>query len=280
MVIPWWQIQRIDLPDNIELAGGQIISNPNSTRYLFAPSAITLPKGSGYFQNVMVGLNSVNYGISDHVTITGGLELFSTFASMFLGEAIAIGFINVKTGFQVHEKLYIGGGLLAGGAVFQDGGRGALGYGLITYGSPNSNITIGAGLGNVFGEWKDDPAITINGMHMVNRKIGLVTENWINLSREKSPLTDEGTYDDNYNYVPGSVIGTSFYSNTTFVFSGGLRIISGKVTFDIALVSSGERYLRDHMYDKAPSSGIVRRDYKNTNWIPFPLPFLGLVYKF
>ncbi|RLD65071.1 MAG: hypothetical protein DRI95_09525, partial [Bacteroidetes bacterium] len=40
--------------------------NPNNTRYLFAPSAIPIEKGEGYYQNIYVLANSVNYGLTDH----------------------------------------------------------------------------------------------------------------------------------------------------------------------------------------------------------------------
>lgn len=276
--IGWWEFGSIRLQE--DGAVGRSLYNPNSTRYLFAPSAIPLKKGEGYYQNVMIGLNSLNYGLTDYLSISAGLELFSSFSSLFTQGNFVLGFVNVKTGFQVTDKLHLGAGVLAGGAFLQNGGRGAIGYGLATYGSPNSNITVGAGLGKIGEKWKNDPVITINGMHMINRKVGLVTENWINLERGTTPLMDGGSFDSDWNYISGPQIGTEFSSTSSFALSGGIRIISGNITFDLAMISFGQRSQVSYQYDSAPVSEYHQNDYRGTFWFPVPLPFLGLVYKF
>lgn len=51
---------------------GQVwFRNPNATRYLFAPSAIPLKKGEGYYQNFYILGNAVNYGITDNFSLGG-----------------------------------------------------------------------------------------------------------------------------------------------------------------------------------------------------------------
>ncbi|HTL82998.1 MAG TPA: hypothetical protein VL651_14895, partial [Bacteroidia bacterium] len=55
--------------------GGTWFSNPNATRYFFAPSAIPLKKHEGYFQNAYLLANSVNVGITNNITVGGGVVI-------------------------------------------------------------------------------------------------------------------------------------------------------------------------------------------------------------
>jgi hypothetical protein len=42
------------------------------TRYFFAPSAISIKRGTVYYQNIMLTTSFVNYGVTDHFSIGGG----------------------------------------------------------------------------------------------------------------------------------------------------------------------------------------------------------------
>ncbi len=148
--------------------------NPNATRYFFAPSAINLEKGEGYYQNVYVILNMVNYGITDWLSIGGGFEFISTFSSL-TGEGSPIAFITPKVGFPVGEKVHLGAGFLGGFFVEETAG---MFYGLGTYGSHDKNLSLGLGWGFVGGEFQENPFITVSGMLRTGRKFSLVTENW------------------------------------------------------------------------------------------------------
>ena len=50
--------------------------NPNATRLYFAPTAHMLRKGKGYFADYYLFSPSVVYGITDNITIGGGVSLF------------------------------------------------------------------------------------------------------------------------------------------------------------------------------------------------------------
>jgi hypothetical protein len=65
--------------DNYE--GKYSFANPSDTRYFFGPSAIPLDKGKGYYQNIFLLFNFVNYGITENFSIGGGLEFISTFSA-------------------------------------------------------------------------------------------------------------------------------------------------------------------------------------------------------
>ncbi len=148
--------------------------NPNSTRYLFAPSAFQLKKGEGYYQNIYGIGNSVQFGITNNVTLGGGLA--GPFGA----------YIDTKLGVQVAKNVNIAGGILLGNSFFKidDHNVGiGLGFGLVTLGNYDHNITLGAGYGIVDNKDKTDqmkkPVYNVNAMARVAKKFALVTENWM-----------------------------------------------------------------------------------------------------
>ena len=73
------QIVSVKKIQSVNIKSGEYrFPNPNETRYLFAPSAINLKKGEGYYQNTYLLLHSFNYGITDNFSIGGGFEFLST----------------------------------------------------------------------------------------------------------------------------------------------------------------------------------------------------------
>ena len=139
-------IRQIDTVDSESLDAGETrFENPNSTRYLFGPSAIPMKKGEGYYQNVYVILQSFNYGITKNFSIGGGFDVITP----FVREVPPFFFITPKVGFKLAEKVHLGGGLLyANTAAFELSGFG-IGYGIFTYGTEENNIQAGNSLGLV-----------------------------------------------------------------------------------------------------------------------------------
>lgn len=185
--------------------GAYWFENPNSTRYLFSPSAFNLKKGEAYYQNTYLVINSFNYGVTDNLSIGGGFE----FISALSGDPIF--FINPKYSFGISEKIRAGAGVLyaklpAKNSAFSGMG---IGYGILTYGNTDDNITLGAGYGYVEEELADRPIFTLSGMKRLSRRFGLVTENWI---------------------VPTD----SYYG----VYSYGMRFMAERITVDLALLNN------------------------------------------
>jgi hypothetical protein len=149
--------------------------NPNDSRYFFAPSAFNLKKGEGYFQNIYLFINSFNYGITDNFSMGIGFEFFSTFVSD--GVLDPIYFLTPKYSMQVSNNVRVGVGVLYGKLTDDIGGFG-VGYGLVTYGNPEHNATLGLGFGIFDGKFSTEPVITFSGMTRISRKMSLVTENW------------------------------------------------------------------------------------------------------
>jgi len=242
-------------------------NNPNATRYLFAPSAIPLKKGEGYYQNVWVSINSVNYGISDHVSISAGIELISTFAAISSGYGGPLAYSNIKIGKQIRENMYVGGGVLAAGMLSLDEGGGmAMGYGLFTVGNTDNNATLGVGYGLVDGSFSNRPIIVLSGMTRASNHLAFVSENWFVSSINEN----NSTYQQNQYYYKDK--------NTYGAISMALRIMGEKITFDLGLIGFFNKYSNE--YSSVENGFRNNNSYKGTDWVPIPIPYLDLVHKF
>lgn len=172
--LPFTSIKSIErLSRNaLQSDGTYWFPNPNPTRYLFTNSAFNLEKGSGYYQNTYILLNSFNYGVTDFFSVGGGFELVSTFSR----DVTPIYFFTPKIAFPIADKWRVGGGVLFAQAdAFSIGTS----YGIITYGTTDRNVTAGLGWGFFEGEFAPQPVINFSGMTRVKRKLSLVTENWL-----------------------------------------------------------------------------------------------------
>ena len=179
-------------------------SNPNPFRYLFFPSAYTLPRGELQYQNTYLFMNSLGVGITDNFSVNGGIEFISTLT----GNPIV--YLAPKVGWSVTENLRLGaGGIYLNGTGLLDFGGFVAGYTMGTLGNHDRNATLGLGYGFISREDVGLPVLTLSGMTRIGRHLGLVTENWI---------------------LPGESGGA--------LLSLGLRIMGRKVAGDIALYSS------------------------------------------
>jgi len=139
---------------------------------------------------------AVNYAVNDNITVGGGI---SVIPGIDFDQQFA--FINPKVGFDLSEKISLGGGILyatlpytetnetrvedtiMGGYYYEydDIERRAnfgLFYGVGTYGSRESNATLGIGYAYINDEFAKYPIFVLGGMHRTSRRTALVTENW------------------------------------------------------------------------------------------------------
>lgn len=171
-------IKKMKTIDNkMVFKGATGTPNPHYTRYFFAPSAFNLKKGEGYYQNTYLVLNSLNWGFTDHFSVGVSIELTSTFGNRG-GSWSPIYLITPKYGFGLAKNLNAALGALIVGAGANTKGL-QLGYGLLTYGNTENNITIGASVGWADGNILKYPPMTLNAMKRIGRKASLITENWI-----------------------------------------------------------------------------------------------------
>ena len=153
--------------------------NPNRTRLFFAPTARTLPQGGGYLSDHLLFFPGFAYGITDRITIGGGMSLFP---GISLDEQLA--FATPKFGWSLGESFDVAvGALLVAfpgdlGTEDSPDGAGIL-FSVATWGSPDSSATVGFGHGYAGGEPADRPMVMVGGERRVSRRISLVTENWV-----------------------------------------------------------------------------------------------------
>lgn len=166
-------IRKIEIipPDQIR-NGEYWFKNPHGTRYFFAPNAIGLQKGSGYYQNAWIFFNNVNYGVSDNFSIGAGLIPGFLFGGGLDSTPM---WILPKLSIPVSgDHFHLGVGAMIGGIV--GAGSGALFYGSGTVGSTDKNLTIGLGYGASGGEMTNTPLVNISGMYRAKRTIYMLGE--------------------------------------------------------------------------------------------------------
>lgn len=162
--------KKIKKLESYDYAGKFKFPNSQDTRYFFAPSGIPLKKGEGYYQNVLLTGNFVNYGVHRNLSVGGGVE----FISLSAGQPIW--FLTPKIGHSLSEKLHVAGGLLMIGT---GGGTSSLIYGVTTIGGPDMNFSFGLGYGYVDGQLSSSPTINLSGTIRFSNGVALLTENYL-----------------------------------------------------------------------------------------------------
>jgi hypothetical protein len=146
--------------------------SPHDTRYFFGPSGYNLRSGAGYYQNTWVLVNQVSYGVSDNFSIgVGVVPIF------LLGGETPL-WITPKLNLPIREeKVALGLGALAG-TIVGENTRFGIAYGVGTFGSRETNLTVGLGYGYADGSWTDWPIVTVSGIYTLNDRFSLMTENY------------------------------------------------------------------------------------------------------
>jgi hypothetical protein len=172
-------------------------ANPNATRLFFAPSGQMLKKGEGYFADYELFFPGFAYGITDNISVGGGVSLFPT------GLDEQVYYFTPKVGMSFGEQIHVSAGLLVAGT---KDGTGGIGYGAGTFGNGDASVTVGVGYGFAGGDIESKPVAMLGGEKRISRRVALVTENYL-----------LPTSEDN------------------LVYSFGLRFIGEKLTTDLAL---------------------------------------------
>lgn len=153
--------------------------NPNSTRLYFSPTGRMLKKGEGYFSDYYLFFPGIAYGVSDNVTMGGGVSLIPG-----VDFENQIFFFTPKIGIKATENAnFAAGALIIRISDFGDDQDdipiiGIL-YGVGTFGTADKSFTIGIGYGFVDSDLAEKPMIVLGGESRVSRRVALVTENWI-----------------------------------------------------------------------------------------------------
>ena len=155
------------------IEGEHWFKNPHATRYFFMTNGYGLRKGEAYYQNTWVLFNQMSYGITDHITIGGGvLPLF-----LFAGAPTPV-WITPKVAIPiVKDKINASAGMILG-HILGEGVSFGIAYGDFSLGNRDNNLTIGGGWAFSDSQWADNPTLTLSGMTRVGRKTYLLTENY------------------------------------------------------------------------------------------------------
>lgn len=198
------EIKEIPATDIHE--GAYWFPNPNSTRLFFAPTGQMLKKGEGYVSDYELFFPGIAYGVTDNVSIGGGVSLFPAAAED------QVYYLTPKVGVSVGDNVHLAAGVLFAGA---KGGTGGVYYGVGTFGDGNASVTLGGGYGFAGGKIERKPVGMIGAEKRISRRIGIVTENYL---------------------LP--------VSQNNVLYSFGLRFMGEKLTTDLALFNtSGTRVI-------------------------------------
>jgi hypothetical protein len=179
MTISIGKIREIKEISASAIKGGQYwFTNPNRTRMFIGPTGRTLRKGEGYFADIYLFFPGVAYGLTDNITIGGGMSIFP---GLDFGEQLF--YVTPKIGFPLAEKVDLAASLMLFRIpdVDDDDAPQTVGvvFGTMSLGTDDASLTGGVGFGMVDGDMADRPAVTIGGEYRLARRASLVTENWI-----------------------------------------------------------------------------------------------------
>lgn len=179
MTIPRERVRSIrTVPASAIRNGRYWHPDPNRTRLLFAPTGRMLEKGRGYFADYYVFFPTVNYGVTDRVSLGGGMSLFPTGN---LGDQLY--FFTPKVGLRQSERFNLAvGALVIRIPEFdedEDSPLVSVIYSAGTWGGTDRNLTLGAGYGMVDTDFADRPLIVLGGEYRLTRRTALVSENWM-----------------------------------------------------------------------------------------------------
>ncbi len=191
VTIPIYKIRSVEIVPASSIKDGVYwFPNPNATRLFFAPTARMLKQGDGYFADYYLFFPAFAYGITNNVTIGGGMSLIP---GVDIDKQIF--YFTPKVGLSATKIFNLGiGALIIKIPDFDDEDKSPLVgilYGVGTYGNPNSSLTFGLGYGFVDDEVADKPMIMIGGEHRISRRLAMVTENWI-LPGVDNPMVSYG----------------------------------------------------------------------------------------
>jgi hypothetical protein len=181
--------------------------NPNETRLLFAPTGRMLKPGEGYYSNTYLFLQQFAGGMTSRFTLGGGFSIFPS--DDFFSNNVF--YVTPKVGVYNTERTNVAVGALAAFVPGEDtDGTFGIAYGVATFGSPDAQITTGAGFGYAQGRFAQDPVLMVGGEKRLSRRTAFISENYI------FPAADETN-----NFV-----------------SYGLRFFGDRLSVDFALINT------------------------------------------
>lgn len=146
-----------------------------TSRTFLSPTAYSLERGEGFYQNWMLGIQQVAYGITDYFTVELTFELFS----LLIDEGnLPTTMLAPKFSFPVFEdKWNIG---VVAQLIHVPQGKKVVDltfiHGVNTFGSRDRNFSIGMGYGIYESQFIPDPLLYLSGNYRTGRRFALHAE--------------------------------------------------------------------------------------------------------
>jgi len=173
------QIKRREQLLSNDMTNGLLwAENRMAYRYFLRNSGYSLKQGEAVYQNAWILVNNFDFGLSDNFSLgVGILPLF-----LFGGGTTSPVWITPKFTIPVEsDKVNLGVGALAGTTIGNEFDRVSFGFGFgnVTLGDKNKNITMGVGYGFADGEFATRPTFNLSGMLRTGKRSYLISENYI-----------------------------------------------------------------------------------------------------
>ncbi len=167
--------------------------DPNYSRLLFSPTGRPLKEGEGYISDYYVVLPGVAYGITDSISLSGGVTILPT-PGFFKNQIV---YIAPRIGTEIDSRWAFSGGFLAAFPTSTENidGYGGLLYGVGTYGLRDKSLTMGVAYGFISftdtaresetspevttRHYEDSPIVMLGGNIRLANSVSLVSENWL-----------------------------------------------------------------------------------------------------
>jgi hypothetical protein len=173
MTIPRTSIKELR-PASGEYVGGEYRRyDPNASRLLIGPTGRPLKKGQGYFAAYEIFFTYFGFGITDNISLGGGITLLP-------GAEGQLFYIAPKVGIStVSENISLSlGGIYMNTTADDVGGLGAI-FAMGTFGPPTASFTAGLGYGYAEGEFSGSPLLVFGGEVQLSGSVKLLSENYV-----------------------------------------------------------------------------------------------------
>ena len=179
MTIPSDQLNGIESLDQVTVEGRKYFEDPTRARLFFAPTAIPLKSGKGYFSVNELIFPVVGIGATDFLTLAGGISIFPFSTNQLY-------YLTVKVTPLQTKNFDLAGGILYSNLIGNSVHFKGLGIGYIggTVFGPEASFTSGIGFGYTGGSFSSNPVIMAGGDIRISKSVKIVSENWIPTTSE------------------------------------------------------------------------------------------------
>lgn len=161
-------------------------NNTYGSHYFVSYSAIPLPKQTGFYKNTMVSLNTVAYGLTEHLSAAGSLDLVSLIRArgggpvytgrlqvsgstsdlFHLGASVTYLNARVPVGAPIPEGTAVPSGFFMGLAMF-------------TFGNKDYQLTVAGGWTHDGQQAGRSPVLNFGGAARAFANVLFITEHWV-----------------------------------------------------------------------------------------------------